>query len=113
VVRERGAGAELVIGGKPKEDVALRPSKPRVASLAKSLIRKRAPRRERSHFGQRKSLDEELVLRLSLSSGRNLARFVPEKRRPRPLACGAVAGAIKEGWSKLMVEELKYSGPRW
>jgi len=62
----------------------------------------------------RKSLDEEeLLLRLSRPSEGNLARLVPEKRRPRPLVCNGVARAIKEGWSKLMVEELKYSGPRW
>ncbi len=40
-------------------------------------------------------------------------RGAGEKKTPAVVVESGLAGAIKEGWSKLMVEELKYSGPRW
>ena len=87
-----GAGAKLLmenalLAEKNTPD-GLRPGpvdNPRIASLDKSVIRKRAPRRVRRHLVC-KSLDEELLLRLSRSeasqprySGRK--REGPEKRR--------------------------------
>ena len=36
-----------------------------------------------------------------------------EEETPTVAVKSGLAGAIKEGWSKRMVEELKYSGPRW
>jgi hypothetical protein len=43
-------------------------------------MRKKAPRRlYRRLLVEKKSLDEELLLRLSLTSGGNLARLVQEK----------------------------------
>ena len=49
LVRKWGrSGAD--IGEKPKEDVALRPLKPRIAGLGKKLVRQRAPRRQRMNL---------------------------------------------------------------
>ena len=62
---------------------------PRIEGLDKRVIRKRAPRRVRRHLVC-KSLDEELLVRLSLTSGGNLARLVQEKRNPRPCVYSGV-----------------------
>ncbi len=56
-------------------------SSTRIASLIKNLIRKRAPRRVRRHLVC-KSLDEELLLRLSRSEA-SQPRYSGRKKRDR------------------------------
>jgi len=72
----RGAGAHLW-----RRDAELRPLRrytPRIASLVKKLMRKRAPRRVCSSRPVQTRLDEELVVRLS-GKGKKLVR----QRAPR------------------------------
>ena len=57
-------------------------SAPRIASLDKNLIRKRAPRLSAGTFW-RSSIDEEQLVRLSRLSEGNLASLVYEKKIPQ------------------------------
>src|SRR5215218_1276669 len=78
----RGAGAHLW-----RRDAELRPLRrytPRIASLVKKLMRKRAPRRVCSRRPVQTRLDEELVVRLSGKGKKLVRQRAPRRQRMNP-----------------------------